>query len=119
MRIPSNEPIPEPVYLRIDDQLFVFMPGITRDLWVQPGIENLTRRSRNCPFQLDFECLCRCAHSFFFSFFFFWSLKYCSNSSRRSFQNRSYSCTHPATAWSGSPRNEMRTSRPCFLRSMS
>ena len=37
---------------------------------------------------------------------------------RRVLQNRSYSGTHPATSRSGSPRIEMRTSRPFLLRSM-
>src|ERR1700676_509818 len=93
--LPLTEPVPEPVYFRIDDQFVMVMKWSARDFWIQPRIENLTWRSRDCPFTLDFKGLCGGIHHFFFSFFSFLSLKYCSNRSRRSFQYRSYSCTHP------------------------
>src|SRR5271154_5616380 len=110
-------PVKEPVYFRIQDELFGCIPGIAGDLWIQPGIEHFARRSGDCSFKLKLDGLRGFCHRLFS--FFFLSLKYCSNWSRRWFQNRSYSCTHPATSRSGSPRNEMRTSRPSFLRSMS
>src|SRR2546425_2558439 len=104
--LPSTEPVPEAVYLLIDDELVMFMKWSAWDLRIQPRIKHLARRSRDRPFNLDLKGPCARVHHFFFSSFFL-SLKYCSNWSRRSFQNRSYSCSHPATSWSGSPRNEM------------
>src|SRR5580692_6176267 len=102
---PLEGPVKEPVYLRIQNKLFGCIPGIAGDLWIQPCIKHLTRRSRDCSFKPEFKCLSGFIH-YFFSFFFL-SLEYCSNWSRRSFQNRSYSCTHPATSLSGFPRNDM------------
>src|SRR5208283_2413403 len=98
-------PIKEPVYFRIQEQLVSHIPRIAGDLRIQPPVKDLTRRSRNCSFHFEFKGLRRALHDFFS--FFFLSLKYCSNRSRRSFQNRSYSRTHPATCFRGSPRNEM------------
>src|ERR1700740_1839695 len=94
MGCPLEGPVEEPVHFRIQNKLFGCVPGIARDLWVQPRIVNLTRWSRDRSFELKFNGLRGFVHRFF-SFFFFLSLKYCSNWSRRSFQNRSYPCTHP------------------------
>src|SRR5215510_1304656 len=115
---PPDEPVKEPVYFRVQNQFVSLMPGSARHFGIQPSVEHLTWRSRDCSFKPEFKRVRGLPHRFF-SFFPFLTLKYCSNWSRRWFQNRSYSCTHPATCRSGSPRNEMRTSRPCFRRSMS
>src|ERR1700737_4593494 len=85
---PLEGPVKEPVYFRI-----------------QQCIEHLAGRSGDCSFKLKFNGLGSCPH--YFCPFFFLSLKYCSNWSRRWVQNRSYSCSHPATSLRGSPRNEM------------
>src|SRR5215467_6067746 len=110
-------PVKEPVYFRIQNKPFRCVPGVAGNLWIQPPVKHFTRRSRDRSFNLKFNGLGVCPH--FFLSFFLLSLKYCSNWSRRSFQNRSYSCSHPATSRRGPPRNEMKTSRPCLLRSMS
>src|SRR5579862_2303766 len=117
MGILFNEPVKKAVHFRIQEELFSHIPRIARDLWIQPPIKHLGRRGRDCSVELKFQGLFGVRH-YFFSFFFLF-LKYCSNWSRRSFQNRSYSCIHPATSRSGPPRKEIRTSRPCFWRSMS
>src|SRR5262249_18349542 len=70
--------------------------------------ENLPRGRRDRPRQLQFDHLPRRLHGFFL-----FSLKCPSNSSSRSLQNRSYSCTQPETSRSGSGRNEIITSPPC------
>src|SRR5215469_1034505 len=114
---PLKGPIKEAVHFRIQDEFFGGIPRVAGDPWIQPRIVNFTWKRGDCSFKRKFEGLPRVLHRFFSLFFL--SLKYCSNWSRRSFQNRSYSWTHPATSRSGSPRNDMKTSRPCFLRSIS
>src|SRR5215469_1983211 len=81
-------PVKKSVYLRIQRELFSCIPRISGNLGIEPCIEDLTERSWDRSFKLKFKGLGRVLH-YFFSFFFFLSLKYCSNWSRRSFQNRS------------------------------
>ncbi len=45
----QGEQVPEPVDLRIEDQLVILVPKSARDLWIKPRIENLARRRRDCP----------------------------------------------------------------------
>src|SRR6516165_8262234 len=54
----QREQVPEPVHLRIEDQLVMLMPESAGDLWIEPRIENLTRRRGDCPFDLDFHGSC-------------------------------------------------------------
>src|SRR6185312_10601146 len=98
-------PIEQPIYLRIQQELFGRIPGIAGDFWIQPRIEYFVRSRRDSSLKLEFKRLRRFRH--YFISFFFLSLKYRSNWSRCSFQNRSYSCTHPATSRRGSPRSDM------------
>src|SRR5215469_4978106 len=82
---PLEGPVEEPVYFRIQNQLFGGVPGIARNLWIQPRIEHFARKSRDCSFELEFKILVRVLHHFFS---FFLSLRCCSNWSRRWLQNR-------------------------------
>src|SRR5258705_3102355 len=84
-----REQVPEPIDLRIDDQLLILVPESARDLWIEPCVEDLARRRRDRPLELDFHGLRRRPRHFFFAFLCFLSAKWRSNRSRRSFQKRS------------------------------
>src|ERR1700733_14470803 len=114
MRDAVQLPVKEPVDFRVQDELLGGIPWIAWDLGGQPSIEHLMRRGGYCPLNLDFNRFC-CSRHLLFSFALL-SLKCFSNRSRRSFQNCSYSCTHPDTNCSGSARKEIMTSRPCLSR---
>src|SRR4029079_7508138 len=50
-----REQIPEPVDLRIEDQLGMLMPERAWYPRIEPGVENLIRACRDHPFNLDFH----------------------------------------------------------------
>src|SRR5215469_10846380 len=76
--LPPDEPVKEPVYLRVQNQFVGLMEGSARHFGIQPSVEHLTWRSRDCSFKSEFKGLCGFPHRFF-SLFAFLTLKYCSN----------------------------------------
>jgi hypothetical protein len=69
---PLDEPVKEPVYMWIQEQLLGHVPGIARYLRIQPRIEHLNGRGRDCALNLHFDGLLGFTHHFFsFCCFFF------------------------------------------------
>src|SRR5579872_263568 len=101
-----ERPVKEPVDLGIQEKPVGDIPRIARNLRIEPRVEDFVGCSSNDSFNFELDALYRVAH-LSFSFVVFLSLKYRANSSRRSFQNRSYPWTHCATSLSGLPRNEI------------
>src|SRR5579859_7441148 len=100
--------------LGLEDRLIGPMPRVAGGLGAEPGVIDLRRARRDgAPEGHVHDLVVVAVHDLRLLFF---STKWDWKASRCSFQNRSYSCTQPATCLSGSPRNSMTWSRPCFSR---
>ena len=81
-----KKPIKKPIDLRIEEEFFCCIPSVSLNFGVKPAIEYFFGRSGDYSFYFKLQCLFRSAR-YFFSVLLF--LKWCSNLSRRSVQNRS------------------------------
>src|SRR5579883_2909101 len=50
-----ERPVKEPVYFRIQDELFGGIPRITGNCWIQPRIEDFARRCGDCSLNLELK----------------------------------------------------------------
>jgi hypothetical protein len=57
MGVPLDQPVKEPVYLRIQEKLLSHVPRITWDLGIQPRIEHLSGGSGDRSVNPDFNGL--------------------------------------------------------------